>query len=367
MSTYLFRNVSLLLLIVSGCSASAQLVPAGISYQGILRGPDGLELSNQAVTVEFAVREQTAEGTIVYEENHPLIETNQFGLFQTVIGSGIYTGVGAYTNLSTIPWETGVYFMEVRATMPGQGNPQIIGISQLLAVPYALFSDQANTVLNETDGDPFNEVITGVSLSATQLIIEEGDSSYGIDLSLLQWDNDVSNELITSVVTSSPTQIQIAEGSNLTTGDLSAIAFNTWNRTSNIVYNSLDRIGIGTSQPTSSLHIDGSISVSTRVITSQITSTSDTLKMSDHALLCNITLGDLTLKLPDAATCEGRIYKVRKLFSGINTIYNINLVPMMAGQTIDLNSSFVMSHEEAEYATIISDGNNWFLLQHSKE
>lgn len=369
MSKFVLRIIVFFICIANSFSGFGQLTPSGISYQGVLRGSDGLELISESVTVEFAVRQGAPDGIIVYEENHPLITTNQFGLFQAIIGAGVYTGVGAYPSLSAIPWEMGPYFMEVRATIPGQGNPQLIGVSQLLSVPYSMFADQASTVLNETDGDPFNEVITGVTMNANQLIIEEGDSSFGIDLSILQGslDSDATNELITSVVATSPTQIQIAEGSNLTNGDLSAIAYNTWSRTDNAIHNDVNRIGIGTSQPSSSLDINGSVSVSLRVITSLSTPTSDTLKVSDHALLCNVTQGDLTLKLPDAELCEGRLYKIRKLFSGVSTEYVITLVPLLPTQTIDLNNTFILGHDAAEYVTLISDGNNWFLLDHSKE
>lgn len=369
MSKFILRCIVCLLVFACGISSSAQLVPSGISYQGVLRGPDGLELQDESITVEFAIRQGAADGTIVYEENHPLVATNQFGLFQAVIGSGIYTGIGAYPNLTSIPWESGPYFMEVRATIPGEGDPQLIGVSQLLTVPYALYAEQATSVLNESDGDPFNEVITGVSVTSSQLIIEEGDSSFGIDLALLQGegDSDVTNELITSVSASSPTEIEIAEGNNIISGDLSSIAFNTWSRNGSNVHNNNDRIGIGTSQPNSSFDLNGSFAAAVRVINAQSTPLSDNLGIADHVLICNVTLGDITLNLPDAGLCEGRMYKIRKLFSGVSTTNNISLVPVIPGQTIDLNSSYVMSNAAAEYATVISDGSNWFIIDHSKE
>lgn len=342
----------------------AQLVPAGISYQGILRSADGSELPNQPVTIVFAVRQGAADGTIVFEENHSLINTNQFGLFNAIIGSGVYTGIGIYTSLTSIPWESGPYFMEVRAGIPGQGNPYVIGVTQLMTVPYSMFASEANTVLNEGDGDPFNEVITGVSISGDQLVIEEGDSSFGIDISLLQGagDTDNTNELITSAGLNGM-QLEITEGSNSTSVDLSDVAYNTWSRSGNVVYNTNDRIGIATSQPQSTLDVNGSMSVPLRIISVA----TDTLDAADFAVICNVTANSILLRLPDASMSAGRMYKVRKLFSGVSTSNTVTLSPLVNGQTIDLSPGFVLDSPTAEYATLISDGFNWYILDHSKE
>src|SRR5690606_9126430 len=72
------------------------------------------------------------------------------------------------------------------------------------------------------------------------------------------------------------------------------------------------RLGIGTTTPTSTLHTGGSFS------TSILTTTTDiTLDNTHHTIIIG---GDLAITLPDADSCEGRIYIIKNMPGFTTTI-----------------------------------------------
>ncbi len=125
----------LFLLIVLNLQAQ---VPQGIPYQAIVRNTDGSAINSNNVAVTFKLRSNTADGTIVYEENHNLISNAQ-GLVTCVIGNGVAT----QGNFSNIDWGNGAKFLQVQVNT---GNGLIeMGTQQLMSVPYALYAAQSAT------------------------------------------------------------------------------------------------------------------------------------------------------------------------------------------------------------------------------
>jgi hypothetical protein len=365
----MFRFVTTLLLFLT-CLATWAQAPASMSYQAVLRDNAGNQLVNQTVTMEFAIRAENPEGNIVFEEYHDLIPTNQFGLITTSIGTGVLTGNGIYSSLTQIPWEATSYFLEVRAVIPGEGAPLIIGVSQLLTVPYAHFATKAATVISESDGDPTNELIEDFSLSGSILSITENNVEYSVDLSTITGmddDNATDNEIITQTSLNSQFELEIEEGTHTTTVDLSAVAYSTWNRNSAGVYNLVDQIGVGTSAPNSTLDIGGSLGLSVTTLNGEsLDLNTSNANASTVIFICDVTTQDVNIQLLSAANCPGRIYKFRKLFNGSSTSNNVNINAPI-GESIDFNSTYVMSHSLAEFLTVASDGNNWFVIDHSKD
>jgi uncharacterized protein (TIGR02145 family) len=72
----------------------------------------------------------------VYVETH-FDTTNQFGLVTLEIGNGIVEA-GVFEN---IDWGNGLYYLQLRMDENGGLNFQYIGTSQLLSVPYSLYSE----------------------------------------------------------------------------------------------------------------------------------------------------------------------------------------------------------------------------------
>jgi hypothetical protein len=132
------KSVSLVVVaLLLGVLSFAQ-TPQLTNYQGVARDGSGNTLANQSVSVRFRIRQTTANGTVVYNENHNTT-TNSFGLFNLPLGGGNATN----GNFSTIDWANGPYFLEVSFDASGGTNYVVMGTSQLLSVPYALYAETA--------------------------------------------------------------------------------------------------------------------------------------------------------------------------------------------------------------------------------
>lgn len=352
--------------------ARAQGVPEGISYQAVVRDPSGNEIVNESVSIEFAIHSSSTDGPVVYEEFHALVNTNQYGLFQVNIGNGVNTGNGLYNNLSAVPWGSADFFLEVRATIPGQGASEIIGVSQLLTVPYAFYANRAQTVAVESDGDTQNELIDDFSLDGAVLTITENNADYSVDLSGLLTgggdnDSDPQNELIESAQVSGNNILTITEGGVNTSIDLDQVAHSTWSQSANAVYQDQMNVGIGTATPQSSLHVDGSVSFAVATLGEGLYNLTVQPDLAEkHVFICQVSDGDVNIELPSAATATGRTYKFRKYFTTPVTSNDVNL-SAVDGEFVDGQLIYGMNHIYAEYLTIISDGQNWYVIEHAKE
>jgi hypothetical protein len=125
--------------------------PEKMSYQAIIRAQDNSLVYNSNVSLKIIVHQSTVSGTVVYQETHSVV-TNANGLVSLEIGTGkIVTG-----NFSTIAWEKGPYFIETQVDVTGATNYNIIGVSQLLSVPYALYAKTAERLVGT---NPYKAVI----------------------------------------------------------------------------------------------------------------------------------------------------------------------------------------------------------------
>lgn len=106
-------------------------IPQKMNYQAVVRDAQGIVIANHAVTLKFVIHEASSTGTIVYSEIVSSI-TNQFGLVTTQIGSS--------GNLATVDWGSGFKYLQVFLDQNGGGNFMDMGTTELLSVPYALFS-----------------------------------------------------------------------------------------------------------------------------------------------------------------------------------------------------------------------------------
>ncbi len=114
--------------------------PNQINYQGVARNSVGNVLPNQAITVRLSIRDLTAAGTVVYGETRNLT-TNFYGLFNIAIGSAGATNVTG--TLGGVNWAVGSKFLQVEFDPAGGTNFTVAGTTQLLSVPYALYSGSA--------------------------------------------------------------------------------------------------------------------------------------------------------------------------------------------------------------------------------
>lgn len=169
--------------------------PEGFKYQAVIRNAGNLILNNQAVGLRLQIVQGSIGGNIIYSETFALT-TNAYGLVNLEIGTGNTTD-----DFSTIDWANGPYFIETAVDITGGTSYAVMGTSQLLSVPYALYANTAkyvtNDSVNDADSDPINE-IQAISFSNDTVYLSNGGQiylgGYGIDL-VNDADSDPINEL----------------------------------------------------------------------------------------------------------------------------------------------------------------------------
>ena len=115
--------------------------PQAIQYQTIIRNAAGEVVMDQNVSLQLTIRQGSATGTPTYQETHS-VTTNSFGLVNLQIGRG---DTGATLNdFSGIDWSMGPYYLEVGLDLTGGSSYTVMGTTQLLSVPYALYAETAN-------------------------------------------------------------------------------------------------------------------------------------------------------------------------------------------------------------------------------
>jgi hypothetical protein len=118
-------------------------VPHAFKYQAVARNANGEVISNQNVSFRISIVQGSASGTTVYEETQQAA-TNQFGLANLSIGQGtLVTG-----SFNDILWSEGTYFVKIEFDPKGGSDFTLTSTSQMLSVPYALYSENANNVTN---------------------------------------------------------------------------------------------------------------------------------------------------------------------------------------------------------------------------
>jgi len=122
----------LFILAIAISTAMAQ-APQQFKYQAALRDADGTVMANEAVTVEIAILQGSTSGSSVFAESHDVTTTAQ-GI--------INLNIGSQADLSTVDWSTDTYFIQI--TVDGT----VMGVSQLLSVPYAQFADEAGNTFS---------------------------------------------------------------------------------------------------------------------------------------------------------------------------------------------------------------------------
>ena len=114
----------------------------GINYQGAATDANGDELTNQSISIRASVLSGSASGNLEWEETHSAT-TDQFGLFNIVIGQGTNTTNGATASFDDMDWGSGNHFLKIEMDATGGTNYAMIGTTQMMSVPYALYAKSA--------------------------------------------------------------------------------------------------------------------------------------------------------------------------------------------------------------------------------
>lgn len=138
------KSFTLLVAVLLTATVWAQS-PQKMSYQAVIRDGGGALVTTQ-VGMRISILKGSDVGTAVYVETQTPTP-NASGLVTIVIGNGTVVS-GSF---STINWSNDLYFIKTEvATAPPLTTYTITGASQLLSVPYALYSNTAGTAVSGT-------------------------------------------------------------------------------------------------------------------------------------------------------------------------------------------------------------------------
>ena len=129
---------SLLLSVLFIVSAFAQ-APEKMSFQAVVRDQNGALKANSLIGVQIII---TKDGgffpQIVYTETHTTT-SNANGLITLEVGNGTVVN----GDFSSIDWGNGSYSLKTNYDLSGGTNYGLLGTSNLLSVPYALYAKNA--------------------------------------------------------------------------------------------------------------------------------------------------------------------------------------------------------------------------------
>jgi hypothetical protein len=135
------------LLMVIGLMIIATCVNAqaekGIHYQAVARNQDGGVMAEKELAVRIGIIDQEPDHQLIWLEEHQVL-TSSLGMFNLIIGNDPQKRIGGtLETFEMIPWHQGSYALNVMVSEPG-GDFVDLGTSPILAVPYALVSEQVS-------------------------------------------------------------------------------------------------------------------------------------------------------------------------------------------------------------------------------
>ena len=131
------KHYTLVLLILAISISAFCQPPQAFKYQAVIRDGAGEILSNQSIDLRISIINETPGGAVLYHETFSAT-TNQFGLVSLNIGLGTPV-IGSF---SSIDWGADSKFIQVEYD-DGGGYVEM-GIAELFAVPYSLFSGRSS-------------------------------------------------------------------------------------------------------------------------------------------------------------------------------------------------------------------------------
>ena len=140
--------ITLFAIAAMASTLSAQ-APKGFNYQLVVRNNAGLLVANHNVSVHLQIVQGSPTGTKVYELNDNYM-TNANGLVTLVVGENS-------ASYAAINWANGPYYIVSEVDPNGGSNYTLRTAQQILAVPYAEYSQHAaiaDSVNGASENDP---------------------------------------------------------------------------------------------------------------------------------------------------------------------------------------------------------------------
>ncbi len=134
---FLFLSITMVITVTIYAQA-----PQAFKYQAIARDEAGNALSIWDISLRISIIEEGSDEQAVYMETHKM-QTNIYGLINLIIGEGeVVKG-----DFSAIKWGENRHYIKIEMDIDGGEDYKDVGISQLYAVPYALYAEEAGRVI----------------------------------------------------------------------------------------------------------------------------------------------------------------------------------------------------------------------------
>src|ERR1035437_5690150 len=129
------KKINTIVIALALAATTLAQAPQKMSYQAVIRNASNNLVTTATVGMRISVLQGSSTGTAVYVETQTPA-TNANGLATLSIGGGTVT-TGTF---SAINWATGTYFLKTETDPTGGTSYSITGTSQLMSVPYAMYS-----------------------------------------------------------------------------------------------------------------------------------------------------------------------------------------------------------------------------------
>jgi hypothetical protein len=110
-------------------------VPQGFNYQAVAKSLTGGVITNTTLQVKISFLSDTITPVIVYEELHSSVKTNMSGVFNIVIGTGVWQA-GSAAKFSDINWAAKPLYLKTQVFY--NNSWKYMGTSRLWSVPYSM-------------------------------------------------------------------------------------------------------------------------------------------------------------------------------------------------------------------------------------
>jgi len=139
-----------------------------INYQANVRDLNGKVISLQNVGVQIAIYSDIQSQNLIYQENHSAL-TNEYGLINLQIGLGQVV----FGNFDTINWGSGLYYIRVGYDFTGGTSFEVIGSTQILYVPTALYAKKSGGLdFTNMSDSIYDDIATKLNLENQPTVLD---------------------------------------------------------------------------------------------------------------------------------------------------------------------------------------------------